>query len=828
MSSILQTLRSTTRGFLRSPVFLAITVFTLATGIGATSAIFSVVNAVLLRPLPYVEPERLVGVWHTAPGLEMDQFEQSDASYLLYRKANHVLTDLGIYNEDSVTLTGGSEPERLTSANATGSLFEVLGVPPALGRSLQEADEKPGAPPVVVLSHSLWQRRFGGDKKVIGKVLRVDGVTCQVVGVMPEDFRFPEADTALWQPISIDPAKASPGNFNFKGIGRLRSGVTPEQAQKDIAPLVYRIPEEYNGKEISRGMIDDAKLSVLVHPLRNDIVGDVERILWILLGSVALILLIACANVANLFLVRAEGRQREVAVRVALGASRGAIFRSFLAESLGLGLLGGVLGLALAAAGTRLLVHLRPQGIPRLEEIGVDARVVAFTAVVALLSGLFFGLIAALRYGSPTLVPALKDGGRGGTAGKERNRARHILVVSQVALALVLLVGAGLMVKSFWQLRNVDPGFNPQGVLTLRLSLPETDYPDSRKTTRFHQQLLDKVRAIPGVEAAGTISLLPLSGGGNNSGTAFEDFPLPPGTVPPILASRYVSPGYFEAMGIPRLEGQIFDRLDTEHPEATAVVSQALAERFWPGKSALGHRLFRGLPTPGEVDRWCTIVGVVGSVHEKSLDQKPEETIYYPLLVRRPSEDDPAGVDYTPRYFALVVKSRGGEPAALTPRVRQAVRELDANVPLAEVMPMTEVLDRSTARTSFTMLLLVIAAAVALLLGAVGLYGVISYTVTQRTREIGVRMAIGANRWEIARMVLGEGMVLTVVGIVIGLAGAFSATRLMVALLYEVTPTDPPVFASVPLLLALIALFSAYLPARRAADTEPLEAIRYE
>ncbi|HEV2856531.1 MAG TPA: ABC transporter permease [Thermoanaerobaculia bacterium] len=825
MSSLLAPFRSLARELSRHPGFLLVAVFTLAVGIGANAAIFSVVNAVLIRPLPYPEPERLVAVWHTAPGLNMDLFEHSDASYVLYRGSNKVLEDLGIYWEGSVTLTGGETPERVDASGATGSVFSVLRVRPVLGRTIEAADEKPGAEKVVVISHGLWRRRFGGDPKALDATLKIDGVPTRIVGVMPPDFRFPEAGTELWLPMTIDPAKLEAGDFNYEAIGRLRPGVTPDQAARDLSALVWRIPEEFPGAQISRGMIESARLAVLVHPLRDDVVGDVQRILWVLLGSVGCILLIACANVANLLLVRAEGKQREVAVRTALGARRADVLRLFLGESVALSLVGALLGLALAAAGVRLLVSLRPQGIPRLDEIGVDGAVLAFTLGVGLLAGFLCGALAALRYGAPDLVPALKEGGRGGTAGRGRHFARQVLVVIQMALALVLLVGSGLMVKSFWHLRGVDPGFDPRGVLTVRLNLPEAEYKDAFATARFVQQLLEKVRAVPEVVSAGTVNNLPLGGGNSNSGYAFEDFPLKPDEVPPILGTRFASPGYFEAMGIPVIEGRIFERLDPAKRSEEVVVSEALARRFWPGRSALGKRLQPGF---GKGKNWYTIVGVVGSVRDDGLDEKPHESIYFPVLRQR-SNDEENGSDpeWVPRSFCLVVKGRV-DPASLTARVRQAVWSIDPNLPLAQVHPLQEVVSLSMARTSFTMLLLVIAAAVALLLGTVGIYGVISYVVTQRTREIGVRMALGAARRDISRMVLREGAVITLVGIGIGLAGALALTRLMLALLYDVSPTDPATFAAVPVLLAAVALFASWMPARRAAAVEPLEAIRYE
>ncbi len=815
MLVIPSSLRSLARGFLRSPGFVLITVLTLGLGIGANAAIFSVVNAVLIRPLPYPEPERIVAVWHDAPGIGLRQFEQSDATYLIYRKHNHVFEDLGIYGNGSANLTGGQEPVRLSAAGMTGSVFHVLRVPAALGRALQEADERPGAEPVVVLSSDLWQHRFGGDRGVVGTMLRVDGVARRVVGVMPAGFHFPQQDTQLWIPLTLNPAKLNGGSFNYDAIGRLLPGVTAQRAAKELSTLVWRIPDEATGSQITRGMLESAKMSVLVHPLRDDVVGDIQRILWVLLGSVGVILVIACANVANLFLVRAEGRQREVAVRTALGGTRLDVARLFLGESVALSLLGGVLGLALAAAGVRLLVALRPQGIPRLDEIHVDGTVLLFTLALAIASGLLFGLFAVLRYGTPELVVALKEGGKGGTAGRERHRARNVLVVAQIALALVLLVGAGLMGKSFWRLRNVNPGFDPGGVLTLHLYLPGSDYSDSA-AINFVQRLMEKVHALPGVTAAGTVTGLPLGNSFSNNGYAIEDFPQPKDVVPPLLTTHVASPEYFKAMGIPLLEGKGFDAINPQQPSRDVIVSQALVKRFWPGRSALGKRLAPGLQI--DPSKWCTIAGMVGSVRTRTLEDPPQDAVYFPWI---------SANSFVPHDFSLVVRGTG-DPVKLVAPVREAIRSLDPNLPLAEVLPMAAVVDRSMARTSFTMLLLAIAATVALVLGAVGIYGVIAYVVSQRTREIGVRMALGARRQDVERMVLRQGLGLAVTGVALGLAAALAVTRLMTALLFEVKPFDPATFTVVPFLLAAIALLASWVPAQRAARVEPLEAIRYE
>ena len=825
--SPLSSLRSTARGFGKAPGFFLITVLTLGLGIGATVAIFTVINAVLIRPLPYPDPERIVWVTQSAPGMGLEEAALSDGTYLLYRNENKVLEDLGIYWQGSVTLTGGQEPERIGAARVTPSIFKVLRASAVLGRPLAEEDGKPGAEPVLVLSHGLWQRRFGGDRKILGSLVQVDGVSRRIVGVLAEGFRFPSAQEELWTPMVIDPANLQPGNFNYGGVGRLRPGVTTGRATKELSALVWRLPDVLGPESMPRGMIEQAKLAVLAKPFRDHVVGDIGRTLYVLLGGVGLILLIACANVANLFLVRAEGRQREVAVRTAIGASRWEIARVFLGESLALSVLGGLLGLALAAAGVRLLVALQPPGIPRLDEIGIDASVIGFNVLLALLTGALIGGFAALRYGSPDLVPALKEGGRGGTAGRARHRARQVLVVVQVALALVLLVGAGLMVRSFWGMANVDSGVEPAGVLTVQLNLPEAEYGQAARTARFYTRLLEQVRAIPGVTRAGTITILPLSAENSMSSHRIEDHPLPPDSLPPMLGTRFASPGYFEALGIPVLEGKSFERIDPDTPHDGVLVSRAVAQRFWPKGGALGKRLTPG--GPGETPaRWYTIIGVVGDVREQGLHEKPVEAVYYPVRRANPDGPDAAG-EWVPRDFILAVKARAGiDPLSLVKPVRDAVWSIDPKLPLAQVRTMEDVVERSMARVSFTMLLLAIGAVVALALGAVGIYGVISYIVSQRTQEIGVRMALGAQPGEVSGMVLKEGMALALLGIAIGLAGSFAFTRFMRALLFEVSATDPATFAAVPVLLAAVALLASYLPARRAAGVEPLEAIRYE
>jgi putative ABC transport system permease protein len=818
----LSPLRSLTRELRHAPGFLLVVVITLAVGLGATVAIFSVVDGVLIRSLPYPEPGRLVGLWHTAPGMRLDRLDLSDGTYVLYREENKVLEDLGIYATTAVNASIGGAPSRLVATVATGSVFSVLGVPAALGRGLQPADVQPGAARIAVLSHALWRSRFGGDPGVVGSTLRLDGIERQIVGVMPEGFRFPDEKTELWLPLRVDRAHLAPGSFNFKAVGRLRPGVSPVAAARQLSTLVWRIPEVYGDQVVDRETLRSSGFAVVVVPLRDELVGDVERALWVLLGSVACILLIACANVANLFLVRAEGRQREIAVRTALGSTPARNAWVFLCESLALALIGGLLGLALAAAGLRLLITYQPAGLPRLAEVGIDGRVILFALLLSVLSGLLCGGLAALRSSAPALASSLREGGRGGTAGRKRQRIRNVLVATQVALALVLLVDSGLMLKSFLRLSGVDPGLDPRGVLSAQIDLPHSEYRDTGSIFRFVNRLLTVVREQPGVADAGVVFPLPLSGMDPSSGYWIEDFPLSPGGAPPQLASRFATPETFKTLGVPLVSGRLFGSLDPLQPRPDVVVSQALAERFWPGRSALGKRLTADDPGKGK-GHWYTIVGVVGNVRDQGLEKKPVEAIYFPMLRRT------EGLDWAPDSFSLVVRVRGRlDPAGLSGPLREAVRSVDPNLPLSHIEPLKAVVERSMQRTSFTMFLLALAAAIALFLGAVGLYGVISYVVSQRIREIGIRMALGASRGRISGMVLREGLAITLLGIAVGVVGAVALTRLLSALLFGVGPLDLETFVTVPVLLALVALCASWLPARRAAATEPLEAIRYE
>ncbi|HUG42084.1 MAG TPA: ABC transporter permease [Longimicrobiales bacterium] len=815
---MLKEFRYAGRGLARSPAFTAIAVTTLALGIGANTAVFTLVDGVLLRPLPYAAPDRLVSVAHEGRGGE-DELPISPGLYLVYREHARSLASLGLFQGTVANFVGDDgSAERVDGQAVTPSLFEVLRVRPALGRTLVAADAEPGADPVVVLSHALWSSMFGRDPAAVGRTVIMDGVSRQVVGVMPPGFT-PNPDTRLWIPMSIDPTTAPLGSFSPSAVGRLADGATVETARAELVSLIRRLEDLRPDAGPVLGFLREVRLTAVVEPLKEAMVGDVGRTLWTLLGMVGFVLLIACANVANLLLVRAEGRQRELALRRAIGAGRWDVIRPFLAESLGLALAGGALGVAMAALAVRTTLALAPAGIPRMNEVGVDFRVLAFTGAVSLLAALIFGLLPSFRYGRSDLSGHLKDGaGRGGTTGRERHRTRNTLVVTQVALALVLLVGSGLMIRSLMALLAVHPGFEPEGVLTVRLGVPPGEIADPAAVADFYRQVQDRLRAQPGVVAVGAVAGGPLTGQLGFFAQAIEDHPTPPDGLPPLAFASFADPGYFEAMEIPLLEGRTLHADDGATGFRGAVVSRAFADRWWPGGSALGRRI---RPGGGPDGAWWEIVGVVADVRNRSLQEDPEEIIYYPTLVGEP--DQPGAI----RSRDLVVRV-DGDAAAFLPVLRREVRDLNARIPLANPRTMRDIVEQSMSRTSFTMVVLSSASFVALLLGMVGIYGVVSYVVSQRTREIGVRMALGAPRATVRSMVVRQGMTLAVVGVAIGLIGAVAGSRLLQTLLYGVSATDPVTYTAVAAVLAAVALAASWIPARRAAAVDPAIALRNE
>ena len=802
------------RSLLKSPRFTAIAGITLALGIGANTAIFSVVDGVLLEPLDFPESERLATVWSNADGLGYDQFPLSPDVYAFYRAESTAFEELATFQLGESSLTSGGEPERVRSIQTTHTLFDVLGVPPLLGRTFTEEEDRPEANPVAVISHELWQRRYGADPGVLGRTEAVSGVVHEIVGVMPERFTFPD-DAALWIPSGFDPDNPPIGNFGWNAVGRLAPGVEADEAQAQLVPLVRRIMEANSDAENYYNFLENGRYAPLVHSLKEDTVGSLREPLWILLGTVGFVLLIACANVANLVLIRAESRQREIAVRSAMGASRGLLVRQSLAESLVLSTVGGIAGVLLAWLGTPLLLRAAPPQIPRVSEVGVDGTVMLFAVAAVAFSALLFGAIPAFRYTRPSVVAALRQGGRGSTAGRGRRLGRDLLVVAQTALALVLLVGSGLLVKSFWQLWRTDPGFRHEDVLTFGIALPASSYPDPTDVSLFFGELGDRLRAIPGVTAAGAASVLPLQGGAPGTAMAVDGQPVEAGQLPPMLHYKTVTPGYFDAMGIPRMTGSVVERGSEEVEATSVVVSRRLAEEHWPGESALGQRI----RFAGDTVNWFTVVGTVGSVRQEGLREDPAALVYFTY-----SETSAPRVGGRTMSWAV----RGRDVAMLAPRVRTMVAELDPELPVADLRTMESIVSDSIVQLSFTMMTLGVAALMALLLGAVGLYGVLSYAVSQRTREIGVRMALGAERSAVMGMVVAQGARLAVLGLVVGVGGAVLLSRLLRELLYGTPPLDPLTYGGTAVLLLSVGLLASYLPARRAAAVDPTESIRME
>jgi putative ABC transport system permease protein len=822
MSSLSRELHYLTRKLARSPMFTVISIVTLALGIGATSAIFSVVHGVLLKPLPFDEPEELVGVWHRAPGLGFELLNQSPALHFTYRDEGRVFDDIGMWANRQATITGVGEPERVPTMQVTDGTLSLLRVKPVLGRLFTAEDDAPGSPETTVLGYGYWQRRFGGDAGVVGRTVDVDGQPHEIIGVLPADFRFLRWDPAVFLPFQFDRSKLFIGNFSFQGIARLKRGVSIEEANADLARMLPIATSKFPFPSgLTANMLKEARFGPNVRPLKDDVVGDVGATLWILLGTVGVVLLIACANVANLFLVRAEGRQRELALRSALGADRARVAKELLGESVGLGLLGGLAGLGVAYGAIRILVAMAPETLPRLNEITLDGTVLAFTLATSLVAGVLFGLLPVFKFTRPNMAGALKEGGRTASDGRERQRARGALVVAQIALALVLLIGSGLMIRSFQALRHVAPGFvAPSDVLTFRVSIPESQIRDNDEVPRAHEQILRKIEAIPGVTSAGLSSSVTMDGNDSGDPIFVEEFPMEADQLPPIRRFKWISPGYFETMGNPIVAGRSITWDDVRQKAPVVVVTENFAREFWKRPAdALGKRV-RVNPK----DKWREIVGVVGDVHDDGVDQKVTVVMYWPMSVT----DFWGEAEFARRNMAYVLRGPRVGEAGFLEQVRQAVWSLNPDVPVANVQMLDEILAKSMSRTSFTLVMLVIASAVALLIGAVGLYGVISYGVTQRTREIGVRVALGARTADVSWMFLRHAALLAGIGIVVGLGAAFGLTRAMSSLLFNVSPVDPLTYALVSLVLVGIALVASYVPARRAARIDPTEALHWE
>jgi putative ABC transport system permease protein len=802
-----QDLRYGLRTLVKNPGFTMVAVIALAIGIGANSAIFSVVNTVLLRPLPYKEPDRLVMVWedNTRHGYPRDT--PAVANYIDWRNQNQVFEGIAAIADLSFNLTGTGEPERLEGKRVSANLFPLLGVEPQLGRAFLPEEDQPGAGRVVILSHGLWQRRFGSDMKIVGKPLTLNGESFTVIGVMPPDFQFPRREVDLWVPIAFTSQEAaSRGRHYLQVIGRLKPGITLQQAQAEMNTIAARLQQQYPDQ--------NTDLGAAVTPLHEHVAGDIKPALLILLGAVGFVLLVACANVANLLLARAAVRQKEIAIRVALGASRLRLIRQFLTESILLAALGGGVGLLLSLWGVSLLQSFIPENISQVKAVAIDAKVLGFTLLVSLLTGLIFGLAPATQASNFNLNETLKEGGRDSAAGSRGNRIRSLLVIAEVAVSLILLIGAGLLINSFLRLRNVDPGFRTENLLTMKVVLPKLKYPDHARRTTFYTDLVHRVESLPGVKSAAVTTNLPLYRQGNSMGVVIEGHPDPAPGHEPNVVTRVISPHYFSTMGIQLVQGREVSEQDRVDSPAVGVISETMAHRFWPGEDAVGKRISPGKPeSPND---WITIVGVVKDVRQFELDAEPKPQMY--LSYKQADYFEPNDL----------VVSTNVEPLSLAAAVRKTVWEVDKDQPVSDIRTMEDILSESIARQRFSMLLLGIFAALALVLAAVGIYGVMSYSVAQRTREIGLRMALGAKASDVLKLVVGQGLKLVLIGVVFGLAAAFILTRVMSSLLFGVTATDPTTFIIISLVLISVAVLASYIPARRATKVDPMIALRYE
>jgi len=808
------------RRLFKSPAFALTAIVTVGAAIGANALIFSVVNGIILKPLPYPRPASLVGVWHVAPGVMPGPLQQSAATYFMYRDSAQVFQDIGLWSSGSATITGRGEPEQVESLSVTDGTLPVLGIRPDLGRTFTKEDDSPAGPDAVLISHRYWHRAFGGRGTAVGESLTVNGRARQVVGVLPENFRFLRGNPAIVLPLKLNRADTHALGFNYQGLARLTPGVSIEQANADVERLLPSLTERFPlPPGFTKKMFDEARFGALVRPLDVDVVGDIGNMLWVLLGTVSLVLMVACANVANLFLVRAEGRQQELAVRMALGAEGRRIAWELLSESLLVALMGGIVGIALAYGGIQLLVYLQPVQLPRLNEITLDPIVLLFTLAVSLMAGLLFGAIPVAKYARPHLASALKDSSRGSSEGRERHRARNMFVVAQVALAAILLVASGLMVRTFLASRDVPPGFTrPEQVLTLRISIPEAVIDDAAQVARAHEYIARKIQAVAGVESIGLSSSLTMDGNSSSDPIWVEDFPSNDGQLPPIRRFKHIGHGYFQTMGNPVVAGRAITWTDIHALAAVVMISDNLAREYWGEPARAVGRRIRQTPQ----NEWREIIGVVGNERQDGSTEPAPATVYWPMLIN----DFYNNPIYVQRSMGYAIRTSRLQQPGFLGEVQQAVWSVNPNLPLARVRTLAQIYEESMAHTSFVLVILGIAASVTLLLGVVGIYGVIAYIVSQRRREIGIRMALGARSGTVQRMFIGRGVALAGIGLVVGLASASLLMRLLRSLLFGVSPFDPLTYAAVISSLAIVALVATWLPARQATRVDPMSALR--
>jgi putative ABC transport system permease protein len=821
MEQLFSDVRHGLRVLRKSPMFTFVATLTLALGIGATGAIFSVVNAVLLRPLPFKDPDRLVRIWGKLENEGIPKNWISEPELIDLNNMTSSFEDIAAYQTGGANLTGNQDPVRVNAAFVNANLFSALGVNAKIGRTFSHEEDQPGRNKVVLLSHSIWQSRFASAPDIIDRTIGINGENYSVVGVMPAGFEFPEQED-LWAPLAIDWARPdNRGSHGLQVIARLKPGVTRESASLELSHIAAKLQETY-----PNNYPGDSGWGIYIVPILDELVGKLRPAMWVLLGAVGFVLLIACANIANLLLARAGSREREFAVRAALGAGRRRLVRQLLTESLLLSLIGSAAGLGMAWACVRFFVRFGPQDIPRLSEIGLDWRVVSVSVVASIITGLVFGLAPAIQSSKPDLHDALKEGGRGSTSG--RHGLRNVLVAAEVAIALVLLIGAGLMIRSFQQLLDVTLGFRTDRILTLRLSLPSTKYSEDAQVANFYRRLLERVRSLPGVESVGAVSQLPLSGSYSSGTTGVENSDSDEQMksfrgIPYIEADRRsVSTDYFSTLGIALKKGRLFTEADNETAPPVAVVDESFEKRFWPNSSALGKRFVYRFNNGNDI-KWGEIVGVVSHVRHYGIDQAKKyglgeegrEQFY------QPSSQSP-----NPRMYLAMRTSI--DPLSVTSAARQEILALDPDQPIYEVKSMEQLVSGSLTQRQLITVLFAVFSIIALLLASIGIYGVMSYSVAQRTQEMGIRMALGARRINVLGLVVRQGMTLAASGVVIGLAGAIGLTRLMSSLVYGVSTTDPTTFFIFSCVLAGVALVACFIPAMRATRVDPMIALRYE
>ncbi|MGA9587922.1 MAG: ABC transporter permease [Terracidiphilus sp.] len=819
-------LKQVVRRLARAPLFTTITLITLAVGIGANTVVFSVVEGVLLKPLAYPQSDRLVGIWHSAPAIGFqDDLNMAPYLYFIDREQNATFEDVGMYNGDSLSVTGAGEPEHVSGMDVTDGTLPLLGVNPVLGRLFTRRDDRADAPKTIILSYNYWQKKFGGSNSVIGRSLNIDGTNREIIGVLPRNFQFLDNyDAALFLPMQLDRSKVKLGNFSYRGIARLKPGVTLKQATADMDRLLPIATHSFPPPDgFSAAMFEKVKISANLHTLKRDVVGDVGNVLWVLMGSIVVVLLVACANVANLLLVRVEGRRQELAIRSALGAGRSNITLGLLFESAVLGITGAVIGVALAFAALRVLVAAAPTGLPRLHEIGINFPVLLFAAGTALFVSVVIGLIPVIKYSGVQINTGLREGGRALSQSRERHRARKVLVVVQVALALVLLICSGLMIRTFKALANVSPGFaDPATLLKFRVYIPESTVPEKQNenVVRMEQAIADKLAAIPNVSSVAYSSHIPMDGNDSNDVLFAQDRTYRDNEIPPIRRFINVSPGFFSTMGTPLIAGRDLTWAETYQKRPVALVSENLAREYWgEPANALGKHI-----RVGNTDDWREIIGVAKDVYQDGVSQKAPTTVYWPVFLAK-FEGQPEDVR---RGVSFVIRSPRAGSSAFMSQVQQAVWSVNGDLPLADPATVGELYTKSMARTSFTLIMLCVAGGMALLLGIVGIYGVISYAVSQRTREIGIRMALGAQRDALTSMFVRQGLLLAAIGAVFGIGAAFATMRFMASILFKVSPLDPLTYSLATVVVIAIAWIACYLPSRRAAQVNPVSALRAE